>query len=81
MALLGFTLPPDSGEKLSLGKYKFFALVFVLHVTKVMNKQVIFTFEKKKKKINNKSIDIQKGWEEHFPFKKKFFKYAKWKSN
>lgn len=23
MALLGFTLPPDSGEKLSLGKYSF----------------------------------------------------------
>lgn len=22
MALLGFTLPPDSGEKLSLGEYK-----------------------------------------------------------
>lgn len=22
MALLGFALPPDSGEKLSLGKYK-----------------------------------------------------------
>lgn len=28
MALLGFTLPPDSGEKLTLGEYKFSYLDF-----------------------------------------------------
>lgn len=37
MALLGFTLPPDSGEKLSLGKYK---LIFITNVHLMRSRQL-----------------------------------------
>jgi len=32
MAVLGFTLPPDSGEKLSLGKFPFLINSYILQV-------------------------------------------------
>jgi hypothetical protein len=33
MALLGFTLPPDSGEKLTLGKVTLFTFIFDLFIS------------------------------------------------
>lgn len=43
MALLGFTLPPDSGEKLTLGMYEL--LIFKVYLMSACNRTNIQFFE------------------------------------
>ncbi len=47
MAVLGFTLPPDSGEKLSLGKSKSTLETFFTKKKKIQQKKILKTFEQK----------------------------------
>jgi hypothetical protein len=53
MTLLGFTLPPDSGEKLTLGKYNFYSFhVISIILTYVMYQKrsdAIYLFKRNRK--------------------------------
>ena len=50
MALLGFTLPPDSGEKLTLGKYELFRFHYI--ITRKLTIELFLSFAEKLIAIN-----------------------------